>query len=100
MSNDAGLGEPFNIAQYALLLSMVAHVTNHDVKELIMVRGDHHIYSNHYDALKEMVETREPLPLCKLVLNPEVEDIFDFTGEDIQIEDYQRHPSIKLPVAI
>lgn len=99
-SNDAGLGEPFNIAQYALLLSMIAHVTNHDVKELIMVRGDHHVYLNHLDELDNMVNTRQTLPLCNLWLNPDITDIFDFSGEDICIIDYQSHSAIKLPVAI
>ena len=98
-SADIGLGVPFNIASYALLLAMIAQVTNLEVGEFVHTFGDAHIYSNHEDALKEQI-TRTPYALPRLELNKEVKSIFDFTYDDIQILDYQYHPLIKLPVAV
>lgn len=98
-SADIGLGVPFNIASYALLLAMIAQVTNLEVGEFIHTLGDAHIYSNHEEALKEQI-TRTPYPLPRLALSSEIRNIFDFTYDDIQILDYQYHPVIKLPVAV
>lgn len=97
-STDAPVGEPFNIAQYAILLRLLAHVTDMDAYEFIHVNGDHHIYLNQYDGVKEQL-TREPLPPPTLWLNPEKKDLFAFTIDDIRIENYQHHPAIEYKVA-
>lgn len=98
-SADIGLGVPFNIASYALLLEMVAQVTGLEAGEFIHTFGDAHIYSNHEEALREQIQ-RTPYALPRLELNKEVKNIFDFTYDDIKVLDYQYHPSIKLPVAV
>ncbi|QKG85367.1 thymidylate synthase [Kroppenstedtia pulmonis] len=98
-SGDTFLGVPFNIASYALLTHMVAHVTGLKPGEFIHTLGDAHLYVNHLDQVKEQL-TRQPLPLPVLKLNPEVTSIFDFTFEDIQIEGYQSHPHIKGEVSV
>jgi thymidylate synthase len=98
-SADAFLGVPFNIASYALLLMMVAQVTNLEVGEFIHTFGDAHIYNNHIEQVRLQI-TREPLILPTMKLNPEVKNIFDFKYEDFTLENYLSHPSIKAPVAI
>lgn len=98
-SADAFLGVPFNIASYALLLMMVAQVTNLEVGEFIHTFGDAHIYNNHIEQVKLQL-TREPLTLPTMKLNPEVKNIFDFKYEDFTLENYLSHPSIKAPVAV
>lgn len=98
-SADLFLGVPFNIASYALLTAMVAHVTGLEPGEFVHTFGDVHLYSNHFEQAKLQL-TREPHPLPKLQLNSEVDDIFAFKYEDIQLVDYQYHPGIKAPVAI
>jgi len=98
-SGDIFLGIPFNIASYALLLSMVAQVTNYDVGDFVHTIGDAHIYHNHFDQVKLQL-TREPKPLPTLWLNPNIKTIEDFKFEDIEIQNYHPHPRIQGKVAV
>ncbi len=98
-SADVFLGVPFNISSYALLLSMVAHVTGKRPKTFVHTLGDAHIYNNHMDQIRLQL-SREPKALPQLRLNPEVTCLTDFTYEDIVIEHYESHPAIKGEVAI
>lgn len=98
-SCDMFLGVPFNIASYSLLTHMVAQVCNLGVGEFVHVLGDAHIYMNHVEQVKEQL-TREQLPLPKLQLNPDINDITKFTMADIELLNYQCHPSIKAEMAV
>ncbi len=98
-SGDVFLGVPFNIASYSLLLAMVAQVCDLEPYEFVHTFGDAHIYLNHVDQIHEQL-SRTPRKLPKLVLNPEVKDIFDFKYEDIKIEDYDPYPAIKGAVSV
>lgn len=98
-SADIGLGVPFNIASYALLLMMVAQVTDHALGEFIWTGGDCHIYSNHLEQI-DLQLTRDPHPLPTMKINPQVRDIFDFKYEDFTLENYVSHPHIAMPVAV
>lgn len=98
-SADMFLGVPFNIASYALLTRMLGSVTGLQPGELILTLNDAHIYHDHFDAVKEQL-AREPMKFPKLWLNPEVKDIDGFKMEDIDLVDYQSHPSIKAPMAV
>ncbi len=98
-SADLMLGVPFNIASYTILLMMVAQVTGLKAHEFIHTFGDVHIYSNHVEGAKEQI-TREPRGLPTVTLNPEVKDIFEFSYDDIKIENYDPLPHIKFDIAV
>lgn len=98
-SADVFLGVPFNIASYALLTMMIAQVCDLDPGEFIHTFGDAHIYNNHFEQL-ELQLSREPKPLPKMILNPLIKNIFDFTYEDFLLEGYETHPHIKGVVAV
>lgn len=98
-SNDMGLGNPYNVAEYCLLIHMIAQVCNLAVGEFILNIGDAHIYTNHVDALNEVL-TREPLPTSKIILDPEIDNIYDFREQHILLCDYTAHDNIKMEVAI
>lgn len=98
-SNDLFLGSPFNIASYSLLTHMIAQVCGLGVDRFIHVTGDAHIYLNHLDQVREQLK-REPMPLPRLELNPDVRDITKFTMDDIRLLDYKSHPAISAPMAV
>ncbi|KZE67744.1 thymidylate synthase [Fictibacillus phosphorivorans] len=98
-SADSFLGVPFNIASYALLTMMVAQVTGLKPGEFVHTVGDAHIYTNHLEQV-ELQLTREPMPLPKMKLNPNVTNIFDFTFDDFELVDYEAHPHIKGMVSV
>lgn len=98
-SADVFLGVPFNIASYALLTLMVAHVCGLKPGEFVHTLGDTHIYSNHVEQVKLQL-TREPKPLPQMKLNPDVKSIFDFKYEDFELVHYEAHPHIKGVVSI
>lgn len=102
-SNDWPLGAPFNIAQYGLLLHLMARITDHTPGELMYVADDAHIYSNQLDGIEAQV-LREPLPLPKILINPEIKTLQDLetwvTVDDFEIINYQHHDKIKYAMAV
>jgi thymidylate synthase len=98
-SADVFLGVPFNIASYALLTMMIAHVTNLELGEFVHTLGDAHLYSNHLEQAKLQLE-REPRSLPRVTINPGVTDLFAFRFEDLLLEEYDPHPRIKAPIAV
>ena len=98
-SADTFLGVPFNIASYALLLRMVAQVCGLQPGEFVHTTGDTHLYLNHLDQARLQL-SREPRPLPRLVVNPDVKNLFDFRFEDFAIENYDPWPHIKAAVSV
>jgi len=98
-SADVFLGVPFNIASYALLTMMVAQVCNLEAGEFVHTLGDAHIYSNHFDQVKEQL-SRTPKALPSMVINDKVTDLFGFSFEDFSLENYDADPSISAPIAV
>ena len=98
-SADIFLGVPFNIASYALLTMMIAQVCDIKLGDFVHTLGDAHIYSNHFDQTKIQL-SREPKALPKMIINPQVKDIFKFKFDDFELINYNYHPHIKAKVAI
>lgn len=98
-SADVFLGVPFNIASYALLTMMMAQVLDYELGDFVHTFGDVHLYLNHLDQAKLQLE-RAPRALPKMVINPEVKDLFAFKFEDFSLENYDPHPHIKAQVSV
>jgi len=98
-SADIFLGVPFNIASYALLNMMMAQVTGLEVGDFIHTLGDAHLYSNHMEQTRLQL-SRETLPLPTMKLNPDIDNLFDFTFDDFELVGYESHEHIKAPVAV
>ena len=98
-SADIFLGVPFNIASYALFTMMLAQVTGLKYGDFIHTFGDAHIYSNHMDQI-ELQLSRDPIPLPKMIINPEIKNIFEFSFKDFNLVDYEPHPLIRGKVSV
>ncbi|MBT7609573.1 MAG: thymidylate synthase [Bacteriovoracaceae bacterium] len=98
-SADIFLGVPFNIASYALLTTMMAQVCHYELGDFVHTLGDAHLYSNHIDQTKLQL-SRTPYKLPNMKINSEVNDLFEFTIEDFELENYEAHPHIKGIVAV
>ena len=99
-SQDILAANNWNVVQYSVLIMMMAQVCGFEAGELVHVIADAHIYDRHVDIIKEMI-SRPQYPAPKVHLNPEIKDFYDFTPDDVIVEDYQKNPQIKnIPVAI
>ena len=98
-SADLFLGVPFNIASYAALTLMVAHVCNLRPGEFVHTFGDTHLYLNHLEQAREQL-SRQPRALPRMILNPDIRNLFEFRYEDFNLVGYEPHPAIKAPVAV
>ena len=99
-SNDVLAANNWNVVQYSILLMMIAQVSNMTAGKLLHIIADAHIYDRHIDCIKELI-SREPYPAPKVTLNPEIKNFYDFTTDEIIIEDYNFHEQItNIPIAI
>lgn len=100
-SGDIGLGVPFNMTQYAVLVHLIAQVTDLRPGLFTHVINNAHIYENHVEALKLQLSRREEaLPAPKLIINPEIKDFYKFTPDDIKLDDYKHLGKIEMEVAV
>ena len=100
-SGDMGLGVPFNSTQYAVLVHLLAQVTGHKPGILTHVINNAHIYENHVEGLKkQLTRKNQAYDAPKLVINPDIKDFYDFTPDDINLEDYQYRAAIKMEVSV
>jgi thymidylate synthase len=98
-SADVFLGVPFNIASYALLTMMMAHVCDLEPGDFVHTLGDTHLYQDHLEKARMQLE-RKPYPLPVMKINPKVNSLFDLVYEDFQLDNYQAHPHIKAKVSV
>ena len=98
-SSDVFLGLPFNIAQYSMLLHMIANITGLEARELVVSIGDAHLYTNQLEAAKEQV-VRKPMKFSQLKIHGKQKTIDDFKFEDFEVVDYKSHEAIKVPIVI
>ena len=99
-SQDILTANNWNVVQYAVLVHMLAQVCGYEVGELVHVIADAHIYDRHIPLVKELI-SREPLPAPTFWINPEIKDFYDFTVDDVRLDNYETHPQIKnIPVAV
>ena len=98
-SADIFLGVPFNIASYALLTMMMAQVLGLQPGDFVHTFGDAHLYANHMDQVELQLQ-RAPLSLPTMTINPDIDDLFAFTYEDLVLQDYEHHPHIAAPIAV
>ncbi len=101
MSGDVPLGVPFNTTQYAVLIHLIAQVTGLKPGLFTHVINNAHIYENQVEGMKIQLERRnDDFDAPKLWVNPEIKDFYDFTIDDIKLENYEHHPSIKMEVSV
>lgn len=99
-SQDVLAANNWNVCQYAVLVHMFAQVSDMEVGEFVHVIADAHIYDKHIPLVEELI-SREPLPAPKFWLNPEIKNFYDFTPDDVRLDDYETGPQIKnIPIAI
>ena len=98
-SADIFLGVPFNIGSYALLTMMMAQVLGLKPGDFVHTFGDAHLYANHMDQVELQLQ-RSPMALPTMTINPDIDDLFAFSFDDFELQDYQHHPHIAAPIAV